>query len=372
MANTRWSYGSFRILCKQVWWWPSELSQIAWPAVDSGSICPAPKHESEILSRCFKCPPRLCRIPSKSKRCKSVAAVLTDVGGMASRRLAVFFSPAVTIVEYQESLGQPQSLSYLPWLLQRDLVTWSSEVLKDWRLIQCSQTVTAANSTIPKLTLQWTPQKKMQRSWIHVLRHGPENPEAVLYGGRGEPGTWSAIGLKQFSYQPDDDELRMLPAGQSTGQHLWVIQKMPIRGTSEGNRMGRTPWTRQVEPIMNYGMTIGPSYSTLVLAKWSIAKCSTGSWPWVNLSYFQCKDESDLFWRCLEYRAHACHVTESQRWTSVTAVSTDFGMVPNRLTAFFNASCGAIRCKNGLPQSYLSCFQNLYPTFGVKAESNMA
>ena len=103
-----------------------------------------------------------------------------------------------------------------------------------------------------------------------------------------------------------------------------------------------------------------------------ITKCSTGSWPWVNLSYFQCKDESDLFWRCLEYRAHACHVTESQRWTSVTAVSTDFGMVPNRLTAFFNASCGAIRCKNGLPQSYLSCFQNLYPTFGVKAESNMA
>ena len=31
MANTRWSYGSFSsILCKQFWWWPSELSQIAW------------------------------------------------------------------------------------------------------------------------------------------------------------------------------------------------------------------------------------------------------------------------------------------------------------------------------------------------------
>ena len=39
---------------------------------------------------------------------------------------------------------------------------------------------------------------------------------------------------------------------------------------------------------------------------------------------------------------------------------------------FLNASCGAIRCKNGLPQSYLSCFQNLYLTFGVKAESNTA
>ena len=329
------------------------------------------KHESEILSRRIKCPPCLCRSPSKSKRYQSVAAFLTNFGGMALRRRQL--SP----IEYQWSSRKPQSVSYLPGLLQCSPVIWSIEVLKDWHLIQCSQTDSGANSTIPKLTLQWTPQKKMQRSWrgkpsIHVLPHDPENPEADPHGRRGEPGTWSAIGLKQFSYLPDGDELRMLPAGQSTGQHLWVIQKMPIRGTTEGNRMGRTPWTELLKPIMNYGMTIGPSYSTLVLAKWSIAKCSTGSWPWVNLSYFQCKDESDLFWRCLEYRAHACHVTESQRWTSVTAVSTDFGMVPNRLTTFFNASCGAIRCKNGLPQSYLSCFQNLYPTFSVKAESNMA
>ena len=39
---------------------------------------------------------------------------------------------------------------------------------------------------------------------------------------------------------------------------------------------------------------------------------------------------------------------------------------------FSISSCGAIRCKNGLPQSYLSCFQNLYLTFGAKAESNVA
>ena len=101
----------------------------------------------------------------------------------------------------------------------------------------------------------------------HVLRHGPENPEADPDGRRGDPGTGSAFGLKQAPYQPDGDEPRMLPAGKSTGQHLWVRQKMPICGTREGNRRGRTLWTGQVEPIMNYGIAIGPSYSTLVLAK---------------------------------------------------------------------------------------------------------
>ena len=59
------------------------------------------------------------------------------------------------------------------------------------------------------------------------------------------------------------------------GHQLWVRQKMSIRRTCDGNRMERTPWTRQVEPIMNNGIAIGPSYSALVLAKWSIAKCST-------------------------------------------------------------------------------------------------
>ena len=43
----------------------------------------------------------------------------------------------------QESLGQPQSLSYFPGLLQCDSVIRSHEVLKDWHLIQCSQTVCA-------------------------------------------------------------------------------------------------------------------------------------------------------------------------------------------------------------------------------------
>ena len=61
------------------------------------NLCCYPcKHESDILSRCFKCPPCLCRIPSKSKRCNSVAAFLTNFGGMVFHWLAVFSSPAVT------------------------------------------------------------------------------------------------------------------------------------------------------------------------------------------------------------------------------------------------------------------------------------
>ena len=127
---------------------------------------------------------------------------------------------------------------------------------------------------------------------------------------------------------------------------------------------------------VNNGMIIGPSYSILVLAKWSIAKCSTRSDPcMVNFRYFQCKDESDLFSRCFEYPARACHITqESQRrrWMFVTAVLTNFGIVPNPLTAFFKFQLRHSEVQDGVPQSYLSCFQNLDLTFEVKAESNMA
>ena len=71
----------------------------------------------------------------------------------------------------------------------------------------------------------------------------------------------------------------MLPAGKSTGRHLRVKQKMPLRGTCGANRMESTPLTRLLKPIMNNGVTIGPSYSTRVLTKWSIARSSTSSWP---------------------------------------------------------------------------------------------
>ena len=142
----------------------------------------------------------------------------------------------------------------------------------------------------------------------------------------------------------------MLPAGKSAGQHLWMKQKMPIRGACRANRMGSTPLTGLLKPIMNNRMTIGPSYSILVLAKWSIAKCSTSSSHLASSFYFQCKDETDLFSRCFEYPAHACHIAqESQRYMSVTAVLTNIGIVPKRLPAFLNASCGTVRCKNEVP-----------------------
>ena len=61
--------------------------------------------------------------------------------------------------------------------------------------------------------------------------------EADPDGRRGEPRTWSAIGLKQFSYQPEGDELRMLPAGKSTGRHLRVRQKWQYVA-----HVGQTGW----------------------------------------------------------------------------------------------------------------------------------
>ena len=55
MLNTRWYCGIFRILCKQLWWWLSELSQIAWPAVDSGSICHRPNANVKVNGLVVPC-----------------------------------------------------------------------------------------------------------------------------------------------------------------------------------------------------------------------------------------------------------------------------------------------------------------------------
>ena len=55
MLNTRWSCGIFRILCKQLWWWLSELLQIAWPAVDSGSICHRPNAHVKVNGLVVPC-----------------------------------------------------------------------------------------------------------------------------------------------------------------------------------------------------------------------------------------------------------------------------------------------------------------------------
>ena len=142
-------------------------------------------------------------------------------------------------------------------------------------------------------------------------------------------------------------EHRPAPVGETENVNSWHTWR---------KQDGKPPSDRAPKAVNN-GMTIGQSYSTLVLAKWSIAKCSTSSDPcMVNFRYFQCKDESDLFSRCFEYPARACHITqESQRCISVTAILTNIGIVPNRLPAFLYASCFAMRCKNGVSHVCHAC-----------------
>ena len=63
------------------------------------------------------------------------------------------FSPAVTNW-ISRVFGEIIIPAYLPGLLQCERVIWSSEVLKDWLLVQFSQTVTAiAANSIPRNTL---------------------------------------------------------------------------------------------------------------------------------------------------------------------------------------------------------------------------
>ena len=139
----------------------------------------------------------------------------------------------------------------------------------------------------------------------------------------------------------------MLPAGKSTGRHLRVRQKMPICGTCGANGMGSTPLTGLLKPIMNNGMTmLGPSYSTLVLAKWSIAKSSTNSWPlhgqfvllpmqgwnWPVLEMFR------ILGTCLSHhtRITAMHVCDSRfdkHWHGAKSSYSSFQW----------------QCKNGVP-----------------------
>ena len=188
-----------------------------------------------------------------------------------------------------------------------------------------------------------------------------------------KPFEEDSLGLKQSSYQPDGDELRMLPAGKSTGQHLFM-------GETENANMWHM-WGKQdgkhpsdwAPKAVNNGIAIGPSYSTLVLAKWSIAKCSTNSWPlhgqfvlllpmqgsnWPVFEMFR------ILGTCLSHRAritamHVCDSRFDKHW---------HGAKSSR--SFFNASC-AMRCKNGVPR-ILPSLQEVDLTFGVKAESDMA
>ena len=98
------------------------------------NLCCYPcKHESEseILSRCFKYPPCLCRSPSKSKRYQSVAAFLTNFSGMAFCRLATSLAPAVTnwISRAFEETTIPVIFAGAVGMWLSHLIDWSPERL---------------------------------------------------------------------------------------------------------------------------------------------------------------------------------------------------------------------------------------------------
>ncbi len=163
----------------------------------------------------------------------------------------------------------------------------------------------------------------------HEPSHGAENSEADPQSWRVEFGTGRAFGLKQSSYRPERQHLilegltgfiapnlkimnfacRWLARAQS----LWVKRDRPVDGVSEAKFC----------TIMICKMAIGTnshSYSLLVLAKWSIVKCSNTSWRLVNLCCFPCKDEGDLLWRCFNFPPYASNMpSNSKRCKSLTA-----------------------------------------------------
>ena len=120
------------------------------------NLCCYPcKHEREILSRRFKCPPCLCRIPS---RWKSVATIFDKLwqDGVPSTRCFCLL-PAVS-----NWISRVLGETTIPVIFAGTVGMWvilSIEVLKDWHLIQCSQAVSAANSTIAKIDAAVDPSK---------------------------------------------------------------------------------------------------------------------------------------------------------------------------------------------------------------------
>ena len=136
-------YGTFRILYKQFWWWPSELSQIAWPAVESASLCPAPN--ANIKVKYFQDVSNvhhalLFAYHQNQSDCKSVAAILTDIGGMTIHRLATFFAPAVTSwrsrVFWAATIPVIFAMAIATWLSH--LIEWSPEGLTS-HSVECSK-----------------------------------------------------------------------------------------------------------------------------------------------------------------------------------------------------------------------------------------
>ena len=68
---------------------------------------------------------------------------------------------------------------------------------------------------------------------------------------------------------------------------------------------------------MAVGTCYSHHYSLLVLADWpsegSIVKCRTTHWLLVNLCCFPCKDEGDLFWRCLQFPPYPCSMPSNPK-----------------------------------------------------------
>ena len=149
--------------------------------------------------------------------------------------------------------------------------------------------------------------------------HGAENPEADRHSWRVESGTGRAFGLKQSSYQLEGWQHLMLEGVKAfiAPGRIWRWTWWTLRAVSlqEHRAYGSSPWFEQgnratgvlkphIFTIIIYKMAIGTNshyYSLFVLAKWSIVKCRTTRWLLVNLCCFPCKDEGDLFWRCLQF-----------------------------------------------------------------------
>ena len=87
---------------------------------------------------------------------------------------------------------------------------------------------------------------------------------------------------------------------------------------------------------MAIGTCYSHHYSLLVLAKWIIVKCRTTRWLLVNLCCFPCKDEGDLFWRCLQFKLYACSMPSNpKRWKSLRGVLMNSGdIVLHRFVTF--------------------------------------
>ena len=89
------------------------------------------------------------------------------------------------------------------------------------------------------------------------------------------PLVWSSFRIPTWRWWTSNaagwPEHRPAPVGETENANTWHM-----RGKQDGKHPSNQAPKANHE---NNGMTIGPSYSTLVLAKWSIAKCSTNSWP---------------------------------------------------------------------------------------------